>query len=108
MASPANRPRHASPGGRPHHPRHGDHHAHALLPGVAHARGPSPLPMRTKLKSVHGHGSPRAGKAPGTPGTSETPPPAQTARRLTISGGFAVMDQRQRRLDHHARMLVEL
>ncbi len=33
----------------------------------------------------------------------DTPPPAQTPRRLSIHGGFAVIDQPQRRLHDHAR-----
>ncbi len=45
----------------------------------------------------------RGGGPPGTPSACITPPPAQTPRRLSISGGFAVIDQPQRRLHDHAR-----
>jgi hypothetical protein len=41
--------------------------------------------------------------APGTPGACITPPPAQTPCILTLRGGFAVLDQPQRRLHDHAR-----
>jgi len=41
--------------------------------------------------------------APGTPSACITPPPAQTPRTLSISGGFAVLDSQQRRLHRHAR-----
>ncbi len=41
--------------------------------------------------------------APGTPSAWETPPPAPTPRRLSITGGFAVIDQQHRRLHAHAR-----
>src|SRR6266540_2258271 len=45
----------------------------------------------------------RSGAAPGRPGACIAPPPALTPRRLSVSGGFAVIDQRQRRLHDHAR-----
>jgi hypothetical protein len=45
----------------------------------------------------------RSGGAPGTPGACITPPPAQTPCILTLRGGFAVLDQQQRRLHDHAR-----
>jgi hypothetical protein len=45
----------------------------------------------------------RGSGAPGTPGAWITPLPAPTPRRLSIRGGFAVIDQPQRRLHDHAR-----
>jgi transposase len=45
----------------------------------------------------------RSGGAPGTPGACITPPAAPTPRKLSISGGFAVLDQPQRRLHDYAR-----
>ncbi len=47
----------------------------------------------------------RSGGAPGSPGACITPPAAATPRGLSISGGFAVIDQQQRRLHDHARAL---
>src|SRR6266566_660840 len=44
----------------------------------------------------------RSGGAPGTPGAWITPPPAPSAPRLSISGGFTVLDSQQRRLHRHA------
>ncbi len=44
-----------------------------------------------------------SGGAPGTPSACITRPPGQTPRRLSISGGFTVIDQLQRRLHDHAR-----
>src|SRR6266536_3025286 len=44
-----------------------------------------------------------SGGAPGTPSACITRPPGQTPRRLSISGGFTVIDQLQRRLHEHAR-----
>lgn len=44
----------------------------------------------------------RGGGAPGTPSAWETPPPAPSPRRLTLSGGFAVLDTLERRLRNRA------
>ncbi len=44
-----------------------------------------------------------SGVAPGTPSACVTPLPAPTPRGLSIRGGFAVIDQQQRRLHRRAR-----
>ncbi len=45
----------------------------------------------------------RSGGAPGTTKAWVTPRPAPTSCQLVIHGGFAVLDQQQRRLRDHAR-----
>jgi hypothetical protein len=47
----------------------------------------------------------RDGGAPGTPSAWATPQAAPSDRRLTIKGGFAVVDRQQRRLHHRAHTL---
>jgi len=47
----------------------------------------------------------RSGGAPGTPGACITPPAAPTPRRLTVNGGFAVIDDQRRRLSNRAMEL---
>src|SRR6266511_4718949 len=44
----------------------------------------------------------RGGGPPGTPGACITPSAAVTRRRLSLSGGFAVLDGDQRRFHSHA------
>jgi AraC-like DNA-binding protein len=47
----------------------------------------------------------RSGGAPGTPSAWATPPAAHLPGRLTINGGFTVIDAQQCRLDQHAKWL---
>ncbi len=47
----------------------------------------------------------RSGVAPGRPGAWATPPPAPSRRRLTLHGGFAVLDRQQRHLHDRAQAL---
>jgi hypothetical protein len=62
----------------------------------------TPLLLEPSPQVTSCDGFSRSGGPPGTPSAWITPPPAQTPRRLSISGGFAVLDQPQRRLRHHA------
>jgi hypothetical protein len=71
--------------------------------GVSHAHGLSLPPVRTFAQVTSAMRISRSGGAPGTPSACITPPAAQTPRSLSISGGFAVLDQPQRRLHDHAR-----
>ncbi len=59
--------------------------------------------MRSSLQVTSAAEVSRSGGAPGTPSACITPPPAQTPRTLTLRGGFAVLDQQQRRLHDHTR-----
>src|SRR6266508_4519392 len=45
----------------------------------------------------------RSGGAPGSPGACITRPPAPSPGKLTLRGGFTVLDPQQRRLDQQAR-----
>jgi hypothetical protein len=64
--------------------------------------GSPPLAVRTFSQVTSALRFSRSGGAPGTPGACITPPPAQSPGRLTLRGGFAVLDSQQRRLDRHA------
>jgi hypothetical protein len=64
--------------------------------------GCAPLAVRTFSQVTSSMRISRSGGAPGTPGACITPPPAPSPRTLTLKGGFAILDNQQRRLNRHA------
>jgi hypothetical protein len=69
---------------------------------VAHACGPPVTADGTITAVSSSIGISLSGGAPRSPGACITPPPAPSPHRLTICGGFIVVDSQQRRLHHHA------
>ncbi len=67
--------------------------------------GSPPSLVRTSVQVTSEMRFSLSGGAPGTPSACITPPAAQTLHRLTVSGGFTVLDAQQRRLRNRAMEL---